>query len=294
MKKVLSIITIVMLLALSVPAYAAGWDKQPEEAEPTGDFILSVTKVEYDQTFTAGGSYYAAWDGTAKIGARIRFVVALSVPENVPSNFNTAELNVALKGITLTEGEKVHKGFNAGGNYSFMYAGYITGEGASATATLAMGRKFENGAFAFGDCVVTHTGDTYAVQSGANVVAFTTDNTSRITAMAVNGTEITYDVAGKVNLSDTDMNALLSILYKLGISLDGNPGYMYEEGFTSRFGGNVKVEANAIYGTPKDDEITVIYPDDILPPQTGDGMSYIGVILICIAVALAARSRARV
>ena len=300
MKKFFTVLlTLVVVFAFTGSAMAMGWNQEVSPAEPKDEFKLSITKLEYNPAAgAAGSSYWKEYTGSVVKNTMVRALVTLEIPaENelsdvIAKNLGALKLQFKGKNIKITSVDQyignsltdpnvgtTITGGSAGITYQYMIVGVVEDDGnAAIEATLSFGVPFRDGRFSYnyaGDTyTVIHSGDTFEVWVGNDVVIFEVDSTTdRIKSVKVK-------VNGEVALSEAHQKVIQKVYASLGFTFDGVFGYMYEQGFIATHGHGFTMTQVANYNG----SVAVTTPDQIMLPQTGDAPSIIGFAMLGAAV----------
>ena len=300
MKKFFTVLlTLVVVFAFTGSAMAMGWNQEVSPAEPKDEFKLSITKLEYNPAAGAAGSaYWKEYTGSVVKNTMVRALVTLEIPaENelsdvVADNLGDDSLKLQFKGknIKITSVVRIsnpEKDFGTvttitggypGTTYQYMIVGVVEDDGdAAIEATLSFGVPFREGRFSYnyaGDTyTVIHSGDTFEVWVGNDVVIFEVDSTTdRIKSVKVK-------VNGEVALSEAHQKVLQKVYESLGFTFDGVFGYMYEQGFIAIHGPGFTMTQVANYNG----SVAVTTPGQMELPQTGDAPSIVGFAMLGVA-----------
>ena len=299
MKKFFAVLlTLVVVFAFTGSAMAMGWNQEVSPAEPKDEFKLSITKLEYNPAAGAmGSSYWKEYTGSVVKNTMVRALVTLEIPaENelsdvIAKNLGALKLQFKGKNIKITSVDQyignsltdpnvgtTITGGSAGITYQYMIVGVVEDDGnAAIEATLSFGVPFRDGRFSYnyaGDTyTVIHSGDTFEVWVGNDVVIFEVDSTTdRIKSVKVN-------VNGEVALSEAHQKVIQKVYASLGFTFDGVFGYMYEQGFIATHGHGFTMTQVANYNG----SVAVTTPDQIMLPQTGDAPSIVGFAMLGVA-----------
>ena len=299
MKKFFTVLlTLVVVFAFTGSAMAMGWNQEVSPAEPKDEFKLSITKLEYNPAAGAmGSSYWKEYTGSVVKNTMVRALVTLEIPaENelsdvIAKNLGALKLQFKGKNIKITSVDQyignsltdpnvgtTITGGSAGITYQYMIVGVVEDDGnAAIEATLSFGVPFRDGRFSYnyaGDTyTVIHSGDTFEVWVGNDVVIFEVDSTTdRIKSVKVN-------VNGEVALSEAHQKVIQKVYASLGFTFDGVFGYMYEQGFIATHGHGFTMTQVANYNG----SVAVTTPDQIMLPQTGDAPSIVGFAMLGVA-----------
>ena len=299
MKKFFTVLlTLVVVFAFTGSAMAMGWNQEVPPAEPKDEFKLSITKLEYNPAAGAmGSSYWKEYTGSVVKNTMVRALVTLEIPaENelsdvIAKNLGALKLQFKGKNIKITSVDQyignsltdpnvgtTITGGSAGITYQYMIVGVVEDDGnAAIEATLSFGVPFRDGRFSYnyaGDTyTVIHSGDTFEVWVGNDVVIFEVDSTTdRIKSVKVN-------VNGEVALSEAHQKVIQKVYASLGFTFDGVFGYMYEQGFIATHGHGFTMTQVANYNG----SVAVTTPDQIMLPQTGDAPSIVGFAMLGVA-----------
>ena len=300
MKKFFTVLlTLVVVFAFTGSAMAMGWNQEVSPAEPKDEFKLSITKLEYNPAAGAVGSaYWKEYTGSVVKNTMVRALVTLEIPAEdelsdvVAANLDALKLQFKGKNIKITSvdqyiGNSLTKpdvgttitGGSSGYTYQYMIVGVVEDDGdAAIEATLSFGVPFRNGRFSYnyaGDTyTVIHSGDTFEVWVGNDVVIFEVDSTTdRIKSVKVK-------VNGEVALSEAHQKVIQKVYASLGFTFDGVFGYMYEQGFIATHGHGFTMTQVANYNG----SVAVPTPDQIMLPQTGDAPNIVGFAMLGAAV----------
>ena len=295
MKKFFTVLlTLVVVFAFTGSAMAMGWNQEVSPAEPKDEFKLSITKLEYNPAAGAvGSSYWKEYTGSVVKNTMVRALVTLEIPaENelsdvIDKNLDALKLQFKGKNIKITSVDQyidnkfVTKlgttitGGSHGTTYQYMIVGVVEDDGdAAIEATLSFGVPFRDGRFSYnyaGDTyTVIHSGDTFEVWVGNDVVIFEVDSTTdRIKSVKVK-------VNGEVALSEAHQKVIQKVYASLGFTFDGVFGYMYEQGFIATHGHGFTMTQVANYNG----SVAVPTPDQIMLPQTGDAPNIVGFAML--------------
>ena len=299
MKKFFTVLlTLIVVFAFTGSAMAMGWNQEVSPAEPKDEFKLSITKLEYNPAAGAmGSSYWKEYTGSVVKNTMVRALVTLEIPaENelsdvIAKNLGALKLQFKGKNIKITSVDQyignsltdpnvgtTITGGSAGITYQYMIVGVVEDDGnAAIEATLSFGVPFRDGRFSYnyaGDTyTVIHSGDTFEVWVGNDVVIFEVDSTTdRIKSVKVN-------VNGEVALSEAHQKVIQKVYASLGFTFDGVFGYMYEQGFIATHGHGFTMTQVANYNG----SVAVTTPDQIMLPQTGDAPSIVGFAMLGVA-----------
>ena len=298
MKKFFTVLlTLVVVFAFTGSAMAAGWNQEVSPAEPKDEFKLSITKLEYNPAAGAAGSaYWKEYTGSVVKNTMVRALVTLEIPAQdelsdvIADNLKDDAFKLQFKGknIKITSVEQIGNpgkfgttitGGYPGTTYQYMIVGVVEDDGdAAIEATLSFGVPFRDGRFSYnyaGDTyTVIHSGDTFEVWVGNDVVIFEVDSTTdRIKSVKVK-------VNGEVALSEAHQKVLQKVYASLGFTFDGVFGYMYEQGFIATHGHGFTMTQVANYNG----SVAVPTPDQIMLPQTGDAPNIVGFAMLGAAV----------
>ena len=300
MKKFFTVLlTLVVVFAFTGSAMAMGWNQEVSPAEPKDEFKLSITKLEYNPAAGAmGSSYWKEYTGSVVKNTMVRALVTLEIPAKdelsdvVYTNLGALKLQFKGKNIKITSvdqyiGNSLTKpdvgttitGGSSGYTYQYMIVGVVEDDGdAAIEATLSFGVPFRDGRFSYnyaGDTyTVIHSGDTFEVWIGNDVVIFEVDSTTdRIKSVKVK-------VNGEVALSEAHQKVIQKVYASLGFTFDGVFGYMYEQGFIATHGHGFTMTQVANYNG----SVAVPTPDQIMLPQTGDAPNIVGFAMLGAAV----------
>lgn len=301
MKKFFTVLlTLVVVFAFTGSAMAMGWNQEVSPAEPKDEFKLSITKLEYNPAAGAVGSaYWKEYTGSVVKNTMVRALVTLEIPAKdelsdvIDTNLDALKLQFKGKNIKITSVDryidnKFEKnlgavttitGGRAGITYQYMIVGVVEDDGnAAIEATLSFGVPFRDGRFSYnyaGDTyTVIHSGDTFEVWVGNDVVIFEVDSTTdRIKSVKVK-------VNGEVALSEAHQKVLQKVYESLGFTFDGVFGYMYEQGFIATHGHGFTMTQVANYNG----SVAAPTPDQIMLPQTGDAPNIVGFAMLGAAV----------
>lgn len=303
MKKFFAVLlTLVVVFAFTGSAMAMGWNQEVSPAEPKDEFKLSITKLEYNPAAGAvGSSYWKGYTGSVVKNTMVRALVTLEIPAKdelsdvIAKNLDALKLQFKGKNIKITSVEQyidnkfVTKlgttipGGTPGTTYQYMVVGVVEDDGGAAIeATLSFGVPFRDGKFSYnyaGDTyTVIHSGDTFEVWVGNDVVIFEVDSTTdRIKSVKVS-------VNGEVALSEAHQKVIQKVYASLGFTFDGVFGYMYEQGFIATHGHGFTMTQVANYNG----SVAVATPGQMELPQTGDAPSIVGFAMLgVVAVACA-------
>ena len=299
MKKFFTVLlTLVVVFAFAGSAMAMGWNQEVSPAEPKDEFKLSITKLEYNPAAGAAGSaYWKEYTGSVVKNTMVRALVTLEIPaENelsdvIAKNLGALKLQFKGKNIKITSvdqyiGNSLTKpdvgttitGGSSGTTYQYMIVGVVEDDGdAAIEATLSFGVPFRDGRFSYnyaGDTyTVIHSGDTFEVWIGNDVVIFEVDSTTdRIKSVKVK-------VNGEVALSEAHQKVIQKVYASLGFTFDGVFGYMYEQGFIATHGHGFTMTQVANYNG----SVAVATPGQMELPQTGDAPSIVGFAMLGVA-----------
>ena len=302
MKKFFAVLlTLVVVFAFTGSAMAAGWNQEVSPAEPKDEFKLSITKLEYNSTAGAiGGAYWKEYTGSVVKNTMVRALVTLEIPAKdelsdvIAANLKDDAFKLQFKGknIKITSVDQyidnkfvknlgavtTIPGGSAGTTYQYMIVGVVEDDGnAAIEATLSFGVPFREGRFSYnyaGDTyTVIHSGNTFEVWVGNDVVIFEVDSTTdRIKSVKVK-------VNGEVALSEAHQKVIQKVYASLGFTFDGVFGYMYEQGFIATHGHGFTMTQVANYNG----SVAVPTPDQIMLPQTGDAPSIVGFAMLGVA-----------
>ena len=299
MKKFFTVLlTLVVVFAFTGSAMAMGWNQEVSPAEPKDEFKLSITKLEYNPAAGAVGSaYWKEYTGSVVKNTMVRALVTLEIPaENelsdvIDTNLDALKLQFKGKNIKITSVDQyignsltshdvgtTITGGRAGTTYQYMIVGVVEDDGGAAIeATLSFGVPFRDGKFSYnyaGDTyTVTHTGNTFEVWVGNDVVIFEVDSTTdRIKSVKVK-------VNGEVALSEAHQKVIQKVYASLGFTFDGVFGYMYEQGFIATHGHGFTMTQVANYNG----SVAVATPGQMELPQTGDAPSIVGFAMLGVA-----------
>ena len=300
MKKFFTVLlTLVVVFAFTGSAMAMGWNQEVSPAEPKDEFKLSITKLEYNPAAGAvGSSYWKEYTGSVVKNTMVRALVTLEIPAKdelsdvIDKNLDALKLQFKGKNIKITSVDqyidnKFEKNLGAvttitggfpGNTYQYMIVGVVEDDGdAAIEATLSFGVPFREGRFSYnyaGDTyTVIHSGDTFEVWVGNDVVIFEVDSTTdRIKSVKVK-------VNGEVALSEAHQKVIQKVYASLGFTFDGVFGYMYEQGFIATHGHGFTMTQVANYNG----SVAVPTPDQIMLPQTGDAPSIVGFAMLGVA-----------
>ena len=301
MKKFFTVLlTLVVVFAFTGSAMAMGWNQEVSPAEPKDEFKLSITKLEYNPAAGAVGSaYWKEYTGSVVKNTMVRALVTLEIPAQdklsdvIDTNLGALKLQVKGKNIKITSVDQyidnkfvknlgavtTFTGGNHGTTYQYMIVGVVEDDGdAAIEATLSFGVPFRDGKFSYnyaGDTyTVIHSGNTFEVWVGNDVVIFEVDSTTdRIKSVKVK-------VNGEVALSEAHQKVIQKVYASLGFTFDGVFGYMYEQGFIATHGRGFTMTQVANYNG----SVAVPTPDQIMLPQTGDAPNIVGFAMLGVAV----------
>ena len=299
MKKFFTVLlTLVVVFAFTGSAMAMGWNQEVSPAEPKDEFKLSITKLEYNPAAGAVGSaYWKEYTGSVVKNTMVRALVTLEIPAKdklsdvVYTNLGALKLQFKGKNIKITSVDQYINnsltqpdvgttitGGSAGIIYQYMVVGVVEDDGGAAIeATLSFGVPFRDGRFSYnyaGDTyTVIHSGDTFEVWVGNDVVIFEVDSTTdRIKSVKVK-------VNGEVALSEAHQKVIQKVYASLGFTFDGVFGYMYEQGFIATHGHGFTMTQVANYNG----SVAVTTPSQMELPQTGDAPSIVGFAMLGVA-----------
>lgn len=299
MKKFFTVLlTLVVVFAFTGSAMAMGWNQEVSPAEPKDEFKLSITKLEYNPAAGAvGSSYWKEYTGSVVKNTMVRALVTLEIPAEkelsdvTAANLDALKLQLKGKNIKITSVDQYISnsltspnvgttitGGSVGTTYQYMIVGVVEDDGVAAIeATLSFGVPFRNGRFSYnyaGDTyTVIHSGDTFEVWVGNDVVIFEVDSTTdRIKSVKVN-------VNGEVALSEAHQKVIQKVYASLGFTFDGVFGYMYEQGFIATHGHGFTMTQVANYNG----SVAVATPGQMELPQTGDAPSIVGFAMLSVA-----------
>ena len=299
MKKFFTVLlTLVVVFAFTGSAMAMGWNQEVSPAEPKDEFKLSITELEYNPAAGAvGSSYWKEYTGSVVKNTMVRALVTLEIPAKdklsdvVYTNLGALKLQFKGKNIKITSVDQYINnsltqpdvgttitGGSAGIIYQYMVVGVVEDDGGAAIeATLSFGVPFRDGRFSYnyaGDTyTVIHSGDTFEVWVGNDVVIFEVDSTTdRIKSVKVK-------VNGEVALSEAHQKVIQKVYASLGFTFDGVFGYMYEQGFIATHGHGFTMTQVANYNG----SVAVTTPSQMELPQTGDAPSIVGFAMLGVA-----------
>ena len=300
MKKFFTVLlTLVVVFAFTGSAMAMGWNQEVSPAEPKDEFKLSITKLEYNPAAGAVGSaYWKEYTGSVVKNTMVRALVTLEIPAQdklsdvIDTNLGALKLQVKGKNIKITSVDQyidnkfvknlgavtTFTGGNHGTTYQYMIVGVVEDDGdAAIEATLSFGVPFRDGKFSYnyaGDTyTVIHSGNTFEVWVGNDVVIFEVDSTTdRIKSVKVK-------VNGEVALSEAHQKVIQKVYASLGFTFDGVFGYMYEQGFIATHGHGFTMTQVANYNG----SVAVATPGQMELPQTGDAPSIVGFAMLGVA-----------
>lgn len=214
MKKILTLaIALVMVFAIAAPAFASGWDIDPEPAKEIKDITLAIDALSLEKDATAGwndgaGKAYSILEKTYPViaGTKVHAVVTVTVPkaanlsDDMLRYMQNGKLKLKLvfanlKDVTVkavgTDGwtadvtEDVKFLQNAAGNtYTFEIEGYakVSDKDAKITAKLGVYNEWENYNFNF-----EKNGKTYNVWKEAD----------QFVVISSTGAKVTFPVVGE-------------------------------------------------------------------------------------------------
>lgn len=299
MKKFFAVLlTLIVVFAFAGSAMAMGWNQEVSPAEPKDEFKLSITKLEYNPAAGAmGSSYWKEYTGSVVKNTMVRALVTLEIPAKdelsdvIDTNIDALKLQFKGKNIKITSVDQyignsltspnvgtTITGGSAGITYQYMIVGVVEDDGdAAIEATLSFGVPFRDGRFSYnyaGDTyTVIHSGDTFEVWVGNDVVIFEVDSTTdRIKSVKVK-------VNGEVALSEAHQKVIQKVYASLGFTFDGVFGYMYEQGFIATHGHGFTMTQVANYNG----SVAVPTPGQMELPQTGDAPSIVGFAMLGVA-----------
>ena len=276
MKKIITAL-VALLLLVSVPVHAVGWE--PEAPEATPPCTIGISLYEYSQTVQLGGGYYKPFSGSAQKGTMLRALIAVHIPDGV--DVSRLSLEIAATGFEITEAPALTL---AVGKNEFLLAGYL----AQSAATIKAALKYKGLTVEELPRVSVSEGGVLTVDR----LGFVTDAKDRITGLLFDGEPLGRTLSGELDLSEAERRELNETLSYLGFKLDGSLGYMSRALVEKHLGGAWAISATARLGATS---ITgpVSGPAAAIP-QTGAASCAPALFIIpAAAVAVAGKKRRR-